>query len=273
MITDPEYEALAASLVSATAAGGAPLLEGVIKCATERDMNPHETMRLIETTNVAAHMERFKCASGSAYVEFDVVDPGIVEQRMFGKVPVPVEDPAPSATGGDGVKMASASYDAASDWELSLTSTSMSFDKIAEDAAPSEEQCARELFAKKAEFMHESSVRVYEALKNYDSACRELAVEMKVAADLGTAHVTARKQGGGALVADLEKIARMHHVNIEPRALRGAFYTPVCESELMKLAEAAEAVRNAIQVAHAVSDLYHEPRRSFETASVYGIPA
>lgn len=62
------------------------LRSGVIKIANDLDLNPNETRRLVEKTNLTAHLSFFDKTSQDNYVEFDVVDPDDVMGELFGRV-------------------------------------------------------------------------------------------------------------------------------------------------------------------------------------------
>lgn len=276
MITDPEYEAHAQAIVDAAFSGGPTLVEGVIKCAAAVDMNPNETARLIEATNVCAHLSQFKCAGDSRYIQFDVVDPAIVEQRLFGKVPVPSPESASQCGGYAGEKTASAQYDSFNDWEAPLVFSQV--EKIAADALDvprepmSEAEQLLQVLSKKAEVLDEISVRAYDAVSKYDGACGDLVVAMKVASDLGTLHRTARDVGGQQLVDIMTKTASAHRMHIMPEVSRGLHYTETCRAALQRVSDAASHVRTTIKAAHALQDLYRVPRTDYSTQSIYGLP-
>lgn len=86
MINDQQYKDMARAVVN-EAGGCGTLLDGLCKLASDMCLNPHETRRLIEYTNVTAHTQYFEkmAAKDHRYVEFEVVDPKIVMERVFGQ--------------------------------------------------------------------------------------------------------------------------------------------------------------------------------------------
>lgn len=90
-MNDKEFQKLAKAIVCDYIESEIPLKNSVVKVAEQHDMNVHETRRLLETTNVRAHLSLFKEASDDKYVEFEVVDPDEVCGELFGRVSTPEE--------------------------------------------------------------------------------------------------------------------------------------------------------------------------------------
>ena len=80
---DRDYQTLAKAIVTDFVQGGCPLEDSVVKTANDMSFNPHETRRLIEATNVNAHLTLFEKQADHKYVEFDIVEPQVVIDRLF----------------------------------------------------------------------------------------------------------------------------------------------------------------------------------------------
>lgn len=80
---DRDYQTLAKAIVTDFVQGGCPLADSVVKTANDMSFNPHETRRLIEATNVNAHLTLFEKQAEHKYVEFDIVEPQDVLDRLF----------------------------------------------------------------------------------------------------------------------------------------------------------------------------------------------
>jgi hypothetical protein len=80
---DRDYQKIASSIVQDFVVGAIPLADSVVKAAGEMHLNPHETRRLIEATNVNAHLTLFEKQADHKYVEFDIVDPTAVLDTLF----------------------------------------------------------------------------------------------------------------------------------------------------------------------------------------------
>lgn len=88
-LKDSDYQDLAKAIVSDFLAGHTSLRDGLVKVATDHQLNVNETRRVLEATNVHAHLSLFKEANDHKYVEFDVIDPVDVCNELFGRVEVP----------------------------------------------------------------------------------------------------------------------------------------------------------------------------------------
>lgn len=87
-LNDKDYQSLAQAIVCDYMDQNIPLRDSLVKVADEHQFNVHETRRLLEATNVHAHLSLFKQAEDKKYVEFDVVDPDDVCGELFGRVNV-----------------------------------------------------------------------------------------------------------------------------------------------------------------------------------------
>lgn len=81
--SDHDYQKFAQEIVAEYVLESRPLQDGVVKRASESQMNAHETRRLLEATNLKAHLTLFEKMSDHRYVEFDVVDPKAVGDLLF----------------------------------------------------------------------------------------------------------------------------------------------------------------------------------------------
>lgn len=81
---DTQYTKLAKAIVDDFVEREIALKAGVIKTANELSLNAHETRRLIETTNVHAHLTLFNKMADSRYVEFEIADPQEICDAVFG---------------------------------------------------------------------------------------------------------------------------------------------------------------------------------------------
>ena len=80
-----DYADLANSILAKTSAD-ATLSDAFRKTAKDRGMNAHEAQRLLESTNVLAHLDQFEKRSSKAdrYVEFTPLDPADELPALFG---------------------------------------------------------------------------------------------------------------------------------------------------------------------------------------------
>lgn len=85
-LSKKDYQKLAQAIVDDRFSCGTPLRESLVKVADDHQMNVHETRRLLEATNLKAHLTLFKEASDDKYIEFDVIEPEDVVQELFGRV-------------------------------------------------------------------------------------------------------------------------------------------------------------------------------------------
>jgi len=81
--TDRDYQKLAEAVVSDFVSSNIPLDKSVIKTAQDASLNVNETRRLVEATNVMAHLTLFNKMAEHRYVEFDVVDAEHVCDVLF----------------------------------------------------------------------------------------------------------------------------------------------------------------------------------------------
>lgn len=87
MRNDNDYARYAQAIVKDYTDKSTPDLQtGVVKLADDLSLNPNETRRLVEKTNLAAHLALFDKTSQDNYVQFDVVDPDVVMGELFGRV-------------------------------------------------------------------------------------------------------------------------------------------------------------------------------------------
>lgn len=91
-LNDKDYQSLAQAIVCDYMDQNVPLRDSLVKVAGEQGFNVHETRRLLETTNVHAHLSLFKQAEDKKYVEFDVIDPNDVCGELFGRVNTSCDD-------------------------------------------------------------------------------------------------------------------------------------------------------------------------------------
>lgn len=80
---DRQYQSMAKAIISDFLEKKCPLEGGVVKVAQDLSLNANETRRLVEATNVHAHLELFEKMAEHKYVEFDVVDPSCVLDCLF----------------------------------------------------------------------------------------------------------------------------------------------------------------------------------------------
>jgi len=80
---DKDYQRFAKSIVDTFVQQAVPLEDGVVKVADDRCMNAYEARRLLEATNLNAHLVLFEKMADHKYVEFDVVEPEKVASRLF----------------------------------------------------------------------------------------------------------------------------------------------------------------------------------------------
>lgn len=87
MRNDADYNKYAKAIVADfrkdQAAG---MHDSLVKLASDTGLNPNETRRLVEKTNMTAHLSFFDKTSQDNYIEFDVIDPEAVIGELFGKV-------------------------------------------------------------------------------------------------------------------------------------------------------------------------------------------
>jgi hypothetical protein len=95
--SDQDYQKLAKAIVDDFVQQAVPLEDSVVKLAQDRALNAYETRRLLEATNLNAHLVLFEKMSEHKYVDFDVVDPESVCEKLFAS-----PDPADHASGDDG---------------------------------------------------------------------------------------------------------------------------------------------------------------------------
>jgi len=88
--SDQDYQTLAKAIVEDFVQQAVPLEDGVVKQASASSMNAYETRRLLEATNLNAHLILFEKMAEHKYVEFDVVDPESVCAKLFAS-PEPVQ--------------------------------------------------------------------------------------------------------------------------------------------------------------------------------------
>jgi hypothetical protein len=81
--SDRDYQKLAEAVVADFVSSSIPLEKSVIKMAQESGLNVNETRRLVEATNVTAHLTLFSKMAEHKYVEFDIVDPEHVCDTLF----------------------------------------------------------------------------------------------------------------------------------------------------------------------------------------------
>lgn len=80
---DRQYQSMAKAIICDFVDNKCALDKGVVKVAQELNLNANETRRLVEATNVHAHLELFEKMAEHKYVEFDVVDPDHVIDCLF----------------------------------------------------------------------------------------------------------------------------------------------------------------------------------------------
>jgi hypothetical protein len=80
---DRQYQSMAKAIISDFSEKRCALDAGVVKVAQDLSLNANETRRLVEATNVHAHLELFEKMAEHRYVEFDVVDPTGVLDCLF----------------------------------------------------------------------------------------------------------------------------------------------------------------------------------------------
>jgi hypothetical protein len=80
---DQDYQKLAKAIVDDLVERAIPLEDSVVKLATDQGLNAYETRRLLEATNLNAHLVLFEKMADHKYVDFDVVDPESVCEKLF----------------------------------------------------------------------------------------------------------------------------------------------------------------------------------------------
>lgn len=83
---DQDYQKLAQAIVDDFIKEDVPLQESYSKVARDLELNAHEARRLLEATNVNAHLSLFeKMGNDHRYVEFTTLDPQNVGEMAFAK--------------------------------------------------------------------------------------------------------------------------------------------------------------------------------------------
>lgn len=135
--SDRDYQKLAEAVVADFISSNIPLEKTVIKTAQDANLNVNETRRLVEATNVMAHLTLFNKMAEHRYVEFDVVDAEHVCDTLFA-------DPT-GAMACDSPSEKTAAYDLRLDlpderWEdvkeRARDLASVAFEKVAEVETP-----------------------------------------------------------------------------------------------------------------------------------------
>ena len=81
---DTDYQKMAAAIVDDFVDSTIPLEDSLVKVARDMDLNAHEARRLLEATNVNAHLSLMqKMGDDHRYVEFATLDPMKVAGLLF----------------------------------------------------------------------------------------------------------------------------------------------------------------------------------------------
>lgn len=81
--TDQDYQKLARAITQDFVNDEASLSDGFQKVARDGKMNVHEASRLLQTTNVTAHLDLFEKMGSERYVEFEALEPADELPRLF----------------------------------------------------------------------------------------------------------------------------------------------------------------------------------------------
>lgn len=80
---DQDYQRLAKAITKDHVDEKVPLSDGFQKAARDCRMNAHEATRLLQATNVTAHLELFDKMGSARYVEFDALEPDDELPKLF----------------------------------------------------------------------------------------------------------------------------------------------------------------------------------------------
>lgn len=84
-----DYQKLAQAIVDDFVNDDVPLQESFLKAARDMSLNAHESRRLLEATNVNAHLSLMQKMGGDGhrYVEFETLDPEKLAAELFDNAP------------------------------------------------------------------------------------------------------------------------------------------------------------------------------------------
>ncbi len=245
--TDQDYDSISSSIVNDFVANSGSLSQGVIKAAQSRHMNVNEARRLLEQTNVKAHLTLFEKQSDDKYVEFDVADPEEVCAALFHATPSSAAEKTASFHDFD-IDLENEHLAAAGDW---LTKTA-AVEAVA-SVSPAEkmrqsERAVRRL-NKVAGELHQ---RAHQAYLEYEEGVVKIADDLRnvYAADLGSVALDVRAEHGDVSANLLAKVAQHLRVPV-PEVSAAALHNhyPLPTPLLSKVATVLDAYNHAVTLA------------------------